>query len=277
MPSELVSKMQAEYLGGRNNVDIVLGGGHESYPELRKMGMLDQIIDIIPGLNKLDKRTYSTYGDWIVAGSSVYAPQYNTKLVSNTEAPKNWQDLLDPKWKGQLGLATDLTQWPAIALDEGGWGIEKTGEFLSKLKEQKIIWASGHTAAHNMVVAGESKVLGLGLIHLVMRSKGKGAPVEWVKANPVVVSGSSISLQKKAPHPTAARLFLEWFFSPQGMILWEEISDKGDVSPGSGSKLAKEIKGMDRVYITEQTTIKSIEIGLIERFANILGISPEAQ
>ena len=109
------------------------------------MGVFDRIIDGIPSLKNYDQRMYSKYGDWIQPGNNGVTPAYNTKRVTAAEAPKTWEDILDPKWKGQIGLTTDVKVWMVFAVEEGGWGIEKTEDFLKKLSQQKLIWGAGHT------------------------------------------------------------------------------------------------------------------------------------
>ncbi len=105
--------------------------------------------------------------------------------------------------------------------------------------------------------------------------KDKGAPVDWVKVKPVVITGSALSMVKKAPHPNAARLFIEWLFSPQGLTLYEKITGFGSAYPGSGTRLSKALEGLPLVYRTEEVVMKTAELRLVERFAKILGVTPE--
>ena len=140
---ELGSKLDIGFISGRTEADVVAGGNPENYPRWRKMGGLEKFTDIVPRIEKVHKGLYSRYGDSFVPGSNVTAPQYNTKLVSASEAPKTWDDLLDPKWKGQTGMSTALRVFTVLATAEGGWGIEKTEDFIRKLKKQDIIWAKG--------------------------------------------------------------------------------------------------------------------------------------
>ena len=128
--TEVSSKIEAEYIAKRYTVDVLLGGQPENIPRWRANGMLGRFTDIAPGIDRLDKRMYSRYDDWIILGSVVAIPSYNTKLVPAAEAPKNWEDLLNPKWKGQIGMPADFKTWTTLAVAEGGWGVEKTEDFL---------------------------------------------------------------------------------------------------------------------------------------------------
>lgn len=202
-------------------------------------------------------------------------PMYNTDLIPAGEAPRSWEDLLDPKWKGKLGLTTDMKAWYMLALDERGWGIKRTEAFLAKLREQKPIWASGHSAGHNLMIAGEFPIMAEDYFRYIFKSREDRAPVDWVRVNVIPVPGSYYLLHQKAPHPSAAKLFLEWYLSPQGMDLIEKVTGKGACFPGAGTRQAKELEGATFIYKTEEILVKAKTTGLIDRFAKILGIIAE--
>ncbi len=82
-------------------------------------------------------------------------------------------------------------------------------------------------------------------------------------------------MAKRAPHPNAVRLFVEWLFSPQGMAIYEKITGYGAAYAGSGSRLAKTLEGLPLVYRTEDVVLRVIELGVIDRFAKTLGVTPE--
>lgn len=270
---EMASKMEAEFTGGRNKVDICLGGEPANYPRWRKIGMMEKFTDIIPQIDKIDKRMYSKNADWAQPGNIVTSPQYNTKLVSAAEAPKKWEDLLDPKWKGRLGITTDMKVWNVLALAEGGWGVEKTEQFLSKLKEQNLIWGRGHTAHQSLLAAGEISVHCELYLSTLLLMQDKGGTIDWCRVNPVTLSGPAVTLQKNAPHPNATNLFLEWLFSPQGFVSYDKVTSQGIAFPGFETRQSKVIKesGVNVIVRTEDVELKIIEMGLIERAAKILG------
>lgn len=270
---EIAAKLEAGYMAGRAPVDACHGGEPVNYPRWRKMGMMAPFTDILPGIKTLDKRLYGKNNDWVTPGHTVVTPQYNSKLISAAEAPKSWEDLLDPKWKGQIALTTDMKVWTTMALGEGGWGVEKTEGFLSKLKRQNLIWAAGHTEAHNLMLPGEFKILGEGYLYHVLRSQGKGAPADWVRAQPAIVNGPSLHIPSKAIHPNAARLFVEWLLSPQGLKFWEEASGgMGAAFPGAGTRQAKALEGISLTVENEDIILKGIELGLAEKFSRALDI-----
>lgn len=275
---EVAAKLDAEVAAGRSAVDITLGAEPYNYSGWRPKGIFEKVTDIIPQVQRIDKRLFSKYHDWAVPGELAATPAYNTNKVTAAEAPKSWEDLLDPKWKGQIGLTTDVKVWITLALGEGAgaWGIEKTEDFLKKLKQQQIIWAAGHTAGYALMTAGEFKIFGESYLFNTLQAKDKGSPAEWSRVRPVaILSAPFLSLPKKAPHPNAARLLVEWIFSPRGLVLYDKITDYGSISPGSGTRLAAALEGSPFVYWTEEGGAKAVEMGLEKRFSKLLGATPD--
>jgi iron(III) transport system substrate-binding protein len=270
------AKIESEHAVGRLSVDMIEPGDFTTnFPRWRKAGLVEKYTDFIPDIKRIDKRSYSRYGDWAQIGNNVIVPLYNTNKVSAADAPKSWEDLLNPKWKGKIGLSPDVKVWYTLALDESGWGLEKTENYLKKLKQQELIWASGHQAGFNLLIAGEFAVSGENFLRYVFNVQKKGIPADWVKVRPVVVTGSTFLLAKKAPHPNAARLFMEWLFSPNAAPLFEKVTGYGAAYAGSGTMTAKTIEGLPLVYRTEDVITKAVELGLVEKYSQILGITPE--
>jgi iron(III) transport system substrate-binding protein len=142
---------------------------------------------------------------------------YNTKLVSPAEAPKDWPDLLDPKWKGQMIMDREESEWYANML--AVMGQEKGRQFMKRLAGQNIIFRAGHTLLAQLVAAGEHKIGIVLYSPRVEQMKAAGAPIEWARAKPVIAYHYSIGVAAHAPNPNAARLFTDYFLSKEGQDL----------------------------------------------------------
>ena len=95
--------------------------------------------------------------------------------------------------------------------------------------------------------------------------------MDWVRANPVVLTGASFSLRAKGPHPNSARLFMEWMLSPLGLQVWANVT--AQYVPGTDTPTVKLMKGLSVIVRTEDVELKAVEMELDKRFANILGIT----
>ncbi|WP_137132745.1 extracellular solute-binding protein [Rhizobium sp. FY34] len=159
-------------------------------------------------------------GYWHAANIYYLTAAYNTDLVSAEDAPKTYEDLLDPKWKGQMAWA--VTPEPTGAAGFVGnvlmsMGEEKGMAYLKKLAGQKITnMSSSQRTVLDRTILGESPIALMIFNHHVPISKEKGAPVEWMRMEPLVSSASLIGLVKNAPHPNAGKLLIDFILSNPG-------------------------------------------------------------
>lgn len=155
-----------------------------------------------------------TEGYWTTIYTSPMLPTYNKKLVSSNEIPKQYSDLLEPKWKGKLGLDPREVEWYANL--KKIWGADRTKKFIVGLKTQDINLRQGRALLTELLAAGEFSVLVNNYLQNAVESKQKGSPIEWLPIDPVIAGAGPISINRNAPHPNAARLFVDFSLSREG-------------------------------------------------------------
>jgi len=157
---------------------------------------------------------------------------YNTKMVAAKDAPKDYPDLLDPRWKGQILM--DPTDYDWFGTLIAAWGREKTVQYMQRLAKQQPSWRRGHGLTAQLLGAGETG-LAWAYSFRIERMKREGAPVEWIETfDPVVVTISGIGLSAKATSPNAAKLLINFATSKRGQEMVREmrrIPARGDVKP----------------------------------------------
>lgn len=172
-------------------------------------------------------------GYWNAFYLLTYVLGYNTKLVPPKEAPVNYEDLLNPKWKGLIGLETEEYQWFYHMLQI--MGKEKGLDYMRRLAKQDLQMRKGHTLLAQLVAAAEIAVAVVVYANRVERMKGTGAPIDWVRfKGPTITAINAISIPEKAPHSNAARLFVDFVLSREGQNLLRNlrrIPAHPDVSP----------------------------------------------
>jgi iron(III) transport system substrate-binding protein len=157
-------------------------------------------------------------GHWTAFYLIPYVIGYNTKLVSPTNAPSSYEDLLHPKWKGQIALETEEYQWFYHLLQI--MGADHGLQYMKKLAGQNLQMRSGHTLLAQLVAAGEVSVATVVYSNRVERMKNSGAPIDWVRfKGPTITAINAISILEKAPHPNAAKLFVDFVLSKEGQSL----------------------------------------------------------
>ena len=157
---------------------------------------------------------------------------YNTRMVAAKDAPKDYLDLLDPKWKGQILM--DPTDYDWFGTLIAAWGREKTVQYMQRLAKQQPSWRRGHGLTAQLLGAGETG-LAWAYSFRIERMKREGAPVEWIETfDPIVVTISGIGLSAKATNPNAAKLLINFATSKKGQEMVREmrrIPARGDVKP----------------------------------------------
>ena len=176
-------------------------------------------------------------GFWTAFYILEYVIGYNSRMVGREKMLTDWWNLLDPRWKdGRIGLDRDATVWYAAMLQY--WGRERGLGFMNKLAGQKPHLERGYTLTTQMMAAGEFP-LAVVHAHKVEEFKAKGAPVDWVTtADPVPAQSSVVAISAQAPHPNAARLFLDYLLSKKGQMVIQEggnLAVRADIPPPTPS------------------------------------------
>jgi iron(III) transport system substrate-binding protein len=149
---------------------------------------------------------------------AVHGLAYNPKLVPKNELPRSYDDLLNPKWKGKLGLEDAAYVWFVNVLKSKG---EKQGiEYMRRLAKQDISLRSGTTLLVNLVAAGELPMAIDLYAENIERSKKGGAPVDWVAFEPTIVHTIAGGINRNAPHPNASKLFMDFLLSEEGQRIY---------------------------------------------------------
>jgi iron(III) transport system substrate-binding protein len=142
---------------------------------------------------------------------------YNTKLLTDAQAPKQWADLLKPEFKGKLNAPSPVVS-SAVALLFGTMdqhaGVD---DFLGKLKAQKVNFvASGMTGASASLAAGEYSVQAVANPAPIGDLIAQGASVKMVYPKDAVGLPEAFVLNAQPAHPNAQKLFASFLISKEG-------------------------------------------------------------
>jgi iron(III) transport system substrate-binding protein len=145
---------------------------------------------------------------------------YSPRLVPKDQVPSSYADLLQPRWKGKMGMDNRDEEWFAAMLQI--MGEAKGLEYMKRLAQQDVNVRNGTTVLQNMVIAGEFPVLVNGRANTVEALIKKGAPIDWIAVEPVHTTVSVVAIPAQAPHPNAAKLFIDWILSVDGQQVQKE-------------------------------------------------------
>ncbi len=213
---DIMQKINAEYRANNMVGDVIAGTG------IGEMSIESGIAQpyFVPALEQYPKSYHDPQGRWTPTNLYYYGVAVNTKLVAAKDAPKTFDDLLDPKWKGKMAWRVgELTGAPLFISNlRTAWGEERALAYLSKLKGQNIInFGSGSARTLvDRVMAGEYPIaLNIYANHPLI-SAGKGAPVTTQLLDPIPSSASTMVIPKNAPHPHGAMLLADYILSKEG-------------------------------------------------------------
>jgi iron(III) transport system substrate-binding protein len=167
-------------------------------------------------------------GRWTALYTQSYVVAYNTRDVSSRDAPRDYEDLLLPRWTGKMGLDEEDFEWYAALIDV--MGKEKGTSFMRRLAKQNISFGKSSTFRIQLLCAGEY-ALDIGMhFSTVESARQKGCPVNWVvlepgyKRPPIV-----IGIAKNAPNYANARLFVDYTLSKEGQKVIQEVALRENV------------------------------------------------
>src|SRR5438046_884783 len=217
----LVQKMFAEYQGKRYEVDIV--DGTVTAPMVKNGGYLQRFYS--PHLAEYPAELKDPQGYWGVSNVYYFTLGYNTRMVKPNEVPKTYEDLLNPRWKGQMMWSTSRSSGAPMFIGNVllSMGPEKGKAYLQKLKAQNIAKSTAsNRQILDLTIAGEFPIALHIFNHHAYISKMAGAPVDWYGIEPVTATIQTIALAKNTPHPHAAMLLLDFVLSEQGQKAFQQ-------------------------------------------------------
>jgi iron(III) transport system substrate-binding protein len=237
----LMERILTESRAGQNLWDVVVTTSFYGH-NLKKRGLLTAYDS--PERKYFREGYKDTQATWTSTYTNYAAFGYNNRAVTKTSVPKSYADLLKPEWKGQIGMDSKPYEWFGTMLK--AMGDEKGQSFMRELAKQAQL-RSGRNLIAQLVAAGEFKGGLTAYSQTFEILKPAGAPVDWVYLNPVFANIHPTGIAAKAPHPNAARLFMDFVLSKRGQEIirgMNRIPDRIDTPP----EPARLIEGIKPVF-----------------------------
>jgi ABC-type Fe3+ transport system substrate-binding protein len=165
------------------------------------------------------------------------SPAYNTKLVVAADAPRSARDFLKPAFRGKL-----ITAYPAdddatlfafnTIVKKYGWG------FMDDYMKQEPKFIQGHLGVVRSVASGDTMATFDMMLHHTMVEKKAGQPIEvaFPDDDALPIWGQLGAIVRDAPHPNAAKLYLQWYMGKEQQARIGTWSARKDVAPPFGLK-----------------------------------------
>ena len=212
--SEMTERIRAEQVAGRFLGDLELHSTSTIQQQIID-GPFIEPVGRVPNIANLREELPATemaIPAWIQA----YGILVNTRMVKPEDEPKSWTDLLDPKWKGKL-LSDDTR--PIGGGQTMFFVLQKTygTEFHQKLAAQDLVFSRDLRNDARRVARGEYPIYIPQMA--AMTSDLKGLPVKIViMKEGVPYVPINFAQLKNAPHPNAARVFMNHFLETDSQL-----------------------------------------------------------
>ena len=211
----IVQRAVIEARGGRFDADVFETGAI-AMESMQRERLFQEIKT--PALSALLPAAILPHREWIGTRLNVFVAAYNTGLIKKGELPKRYDDLLDRRWAGKLGVEAEDSDW-------FGGVVSALGEERGLKLFRDIVAANGlsvrkgHTLLANLVVSGEVPLALSAYAYKAEQLRKSGAPIDWFVIPPAVARFEGAGVARRASHPNAAILFFEFMLTDGQDIL----------------------------------------------------------
>jgi iron(III) transport system substrate-binding protein len=215
----LYNKILSERSAGRFDVDVIQLSDLAPAVDFQKKGGYEHYVSPESSAYKAETLSSPT-GSFFWTGVDPGGIAYNKAKVAPSEAPRTWQDILNPSWKGAISCkisasGLQFVQWYALRKLYGPG-------FWKEFAKQNPHAFDSRVQLFDRLAKGDDKITAIGEYPAYILFKDKGANVEFVAppdgliATPLIVGAVN-----KAPHPEAAKLFVDWAMSKRGQAWYQ--------------------------------------------------------
>ena len=249
---KVLQRTVAEAAAGRHDVDVI----HFGSPEMEALSREQILLPVTsPVHEELQPGSVPGHREWATTLLSVWVQAYNTTRVTKESLPQTYADLLDPKWKGKLGIEAKDQDWFASVVDVMGGGEAGLTFFRDLVATNGVSVRLGHTLLTNLVVSGEVPLALTVYNYMPEQAKKQGAPVDWFVLEPAIARSNAVGVARHAPHPNAALLFYEYLLGEEAQQHFVSM----DYVP-SNTKVASPLEGVTIVQTDPMRSLDEAEM-----------------
>ena len=273
--AELSERVLLEAKAGKLSVDVTDPGRDDRVVDA---GIAADLTGIVNDLGVDPTLVFNDNQVFLKVGVP-HAPIYNTNRLTGADIPKTYDDLLDPKYSGEIAVENRLKGFIYLTnLPEYGdtrpdlWGEEKTASYLSKVKANKLQALKGNSGVGDLVASGEKSIALEINLSSFERLRSKGAPVNIVPVAVQSVEPTPHFVTKEGPHPNAGKLFAYFLMSKEGRALWTKLRPSSDLELSEDTEYAKLMKSTGSKIVAPGTAMNNHFRRLTNLYREAIGI-----
>lgn len=267
-----LAQLQAE--NGNTTADIWFGGGVDSYISATDLGYLEQYVS--PEAEAINPAYSDADGYWtgLALVPAGFLVNNDVLAEKNLEAPKTWEDLADPKYKGEIIMASPAISGTQYAILNGtiqAYGEEKGWEVWKGINENVDFYAQGGGEPGPKCAAGEFGIAVLAMTGGTFAMEAEYPVTAVYPEDMIPWTPAPIAIFKNSQNKDAAKVFVDYFLSKEGQEALREadarIMARGDVA------IPEAIGTVDTEKLIDQDVLLfgSQREALLEKWAAMVG------
>lgn len=267
-----LAQLQAE--NGNTTADIWFGGGVDSYISATDLGYLEQYVS--PEAEAINPAYSDADGYWtgLALVPAGFLVNNDVLAEKNLEAPKTWEDLADPKYKGEIIMASPAISGTQYAILNGtiqAYGEEKGWEVWKGINENVDFYAQGGGEPGPKCAAGEFGIAVLAMTGGTFAMEAEYPVTAVYPEDMIPWTPAPIAIFKNSQNKDSAKVFVDYFLSKEGQEALREadarIMARGDVA------IPEAIGTVDTEKLIDQDVLLfgSQREALLEKWAAMVG------
>jgi iron(III) transport system substrate-binding protein len=261
----VMTRFQTELSAGRVVADVITTSDPAAFNGLSRSGALEKFTPA--GAEQVPSTAKSADGTWIAQRLNLIVPAYRTDKVSNP--PTSFKDLTDGRFKGQLIMADpSFTAFAFLVVHslarDLGW------DYFKNLASSDTMIVQGHAELSQALISGERSVAIESDAGQLYTDIQKGAPIKIVTpAEGVFLIDSPMAVTAKAPHPNAAKAFVEFNLSTDVQAVFTRdgtYAVRTDVAPPATYPALASLKPINVDYDAAERDNKQVKDQFAETF-----------
>ncbi len=231
---DILQRAMSEANAGARLVDALVntGVGLETMHREKLLAHLSS-----PWSQNLIPEAVPAHGEWIGFYLAPMVQFANINLLRQSELPKSWEDLANPRWKDRLGIESADSDWLQAVIEN--MGREKGLAIFRDIAKNRVSVRRGHSLLANLVIAGEVPFALTVYQFTTQQVKDSGAPVDWYSIGPAFSPQVGVGLVTQPLHPNAAQLFADFLTGPAQDVLAARsfVASRADIVAKAGFEI----------------------------------------
>lgn len=255
----LDKKIDAQLAAGKLEVDAALFQTLQDFVRWNQQGAL--LTFKAPGFDKIDASFKEAGGAYVGLHINAHTYAYNPNLVKPEDVPRSALDFLNPRFKGKV-----VTCYPAdddATLYDFYNIVQKYGwQWMDRYMANQPNFIQGHLGVVRSIASGENLVTfdTIASISMDQKNFGLAQAVAFPESDALPIWPFTYGIFKSAAHPSAAKLFLSWYLSPEVQAKTGNWSPRSDVPAPYGWKpiLSYKVANSYREFLTNTKQLEDL-------------------